>query len=196
MKLIDRPLDTNDPGFLYLNLRPNEEVKYIVRHHWAGFVGTMILVFVMAMLPVLALVILHYILPNRSPDTTYTVIIVVSAFLIFLLTFLFSAWINYYYDIVIITSERMINVNQVGMLARQTSELNLRQVQDASAQTHGVWQTAFNYGLLVIQTAGETSGSSTPRVGLEGFFSIPDVPDPNRLARLVLELHHEALGNG
>jgi len=196
MKLVEKPIDANDPGFLYLNLRPNETVKYIVRHHWAGFVSTVLLVFGMAMIPVLALIVVHYALPNPTPDAVYTIIVVISAFVIFLLTFLFSSWINYYYDIIIITSERMINVNQVGMLARQTSELSLRQIQDASAQVHGFWQTTLNYGLIVIQTAGESSGERSIRTGLEGLFSVPDVPDPNRLARTILELHQVSMGNG
>jgi len=196
MKLIEEAADTNDSGFLYLNLRPNETVKYVVRHHWAGFVGTILLALGMALIATLALVVVHFTLPNPSPDTIYTLILAVVVFTVFLLTFLFSSWINYYYDILIITSERLINVNQVGMLARQTSELGLRQIQDASAQINGLWQTAFNYGLLVVETAGEDSGEASQRSGLAGFFSIPEVPDPNRLARLVLELHNELVGNG
>lgn len=196
-KLIESEIDANDPGFLYLNLHSGEEIKYIVRHHWAGFVSTSLIVLAMAAVPLLALIIIHIMFPNPSANMAFTATIIISAYFLFLLTFLFSNWVNYYYDIVFITTQRMINVNQQGLFSRQTSELSLRQIQDASAEVEGFWRTAFNYGLLVIETAGRGTGEDlTHRSALAGYFTMPDLPDPNRLARLILELHHAEIGNG
>jgi hypothetical protein len=183
---------TDEAAFLYLNLHPGEHIQIIVRHHWAGFLGTLGLVLGMGLGP--ALIIVGAVsLNNRGfGDITPIVVLFISGFFVFLLTFLFGAWINYYYDIVFITNKRILNVDQKGLLARGTSELPLKQVQNVSAQVEGFLQTTFNYGTLVIETAGAGTSDDPHRPGLQGYFTIHDLPDPNRLARIIIEMHHQA----
>jgi hypothetical protein len=85
----------------------------------------------------------------------------------------------------------MLNVSQKGLLAREISELNLRQVQNVSTQMDGVLRSYFNYGTLIVETAGEGTAAEHGRQGLQGYFSVTDIPDPNRIARAILELHRK-----
>lgn len=186
--LVQFDVDVNDPAFLYLNLHTDEEIKVVVRRHWAGFLGTIAISLAMAIFPVLVIILSHYVFDAPSKFTFFLVVLVASYYL-FLLTFIFGAWINYYYDIIFITSERLLNVAQEGLLSRQVSELSLGQVQNVSAEVSGFIQNYFNYGHLVVETAGEGSGEAQSKFGLQGYFTIPDLPDPNRLARIILELH-------
>lgn len=192
--LIENNIDTDDEAFLYLNLHPGEQIEMIVRHHWAGFLGTLALVLGMGLVPILiilaAMSLDGFGLANIMP----VVVLFVSGFFVFLLTFLFGAWINFYYDIVFITNKRILNIDQKGLLARGTSELPLIQVQNVSAQVEGFLQTTFNYGTLVIETAGAGTSDDPTRPGLQGYFTINDLPDPNRLARIIIEFHNQAEG--
>lgn len=185
-------IDTNDDAFLYLNLHADEKIHYVVRHHWAGFLGTLGLVLGMALVPVIILFVAGALIGQGFENVMPVVVLFISGFFVFLLTFLFGAWINYYYDIVFITNKRILNVDQKGLLARGTAELPLKQVQNVSAQVEGFLQTTFNYGTLVIETAGAGTSDDPHRPGLQGYFTIHDLPDPNRLARIIIEFHHQA----
>jgi uncharacterized membrane protein YdbT with pleckstrin-like domain len=67
----------------------------------------------------------------------------------------FLIWIDYYFDVWIVTSERIINVEQKGLFSREISELQLEKIQDISTEVLGVIPTFLNYGNIFIQTAGE-----------------------------------------
>lgn len=185
-------INKNDPAFLYLNLRPNEEVNLIVRHHWAGFLGTLVIVFFMGIFPWLLIGTFYLVLGPKLMDFREILIVILSSYYVFLLTFLFGNWINYYYDIIFITNERIINVAQEGLLARRTSELSMRQVENVTAQQHGFLRSLFNFGTLIVETAGFGSGDIPDVPGNKGYFTIEDIPDPNRVARLILDLHQAA----
>jgi uncharacterized membrane protein YdbT with pleckstrin-like domain len=193
MALIEKDIDASDISHLYLNLHPGEEIHLAVRHHWAGFLPTFLLVAAMALFSILLLFALNISLEGGLAAYWLAVVIILSSYYVFLLTFLFGAWLNFYYDIVFITNQRVLNIAQEGLMARKTSELRLSRVQNVTAEVNGFFQTTLNYGVIVLETAGEGSGDSPLQAGHRGYFSIVDVPDPNRLARTILELHDEAL---
>lgn len=181
-------VNKNDPAFLYLNLHPNEEIKLIIRRHWGGFLGTLVLVLGMAIVPLILIYALSTVFKDGMGVYRTIIIVAVAAFLLFLETFLFGAWINFYYDIIIVTGERMININQEGLLSREVSELSLREIQDVTSQQEGVLQSFLDFGRLVVETAGEGTTGAPERPGIQGYFTIEDVPQTNRIARAILEL--------
>ncbi|MEK7170899.1 MAG: PH domain-containing protein [Patescibacteria group bacterium] len=191
--LINEEVNANEEAFLYLNLHPDEKILYVVRHHWAGFVGTLGIVFFMVIFPILLVFVGNLVLKDLLTNYAQFLVVGISGYYLFLLTFLFGAWIDYYYDIIFITGQRLLNVNQKGLLSREVSELDLRQVQNVSAQTNGLLQTYFNYGILIVETAGEGTSDSKIKGGIQGFFSVADLPDPNRLARVILELRRKII---
>ncbi|MBI4948295.1 PH domain-containing protein [Candidatus Berkelbacteria bacterium] len=193
--LIDTEINSHDPAFLYLNLHTNEEIKLVVRHHWAGFLGTLLLVVGMGLFPLFILFAVNLTFKDSIDQYMPIISVAITGFYLFLLTFLFGAWINYYYDIIFITNERIVNVAQEGLLSRKTSELNLRQVENVTAEVEGFLQTALNYGILVIETAGEGTTGNIDKPGIKGFFTVTDVPDPNRLARVILEFHRNVVSS-
>lgn len=188
-RLIHEQVNSNDTAFLYLNLHQGEEIKMIVRHHWAGFLTTLILIIAMGLFPIFLLFAINVGFNGRITEFTPLITVLLSGYFIFLLTFLFGTWINFYYDMIFITNERLINVAQEGLLARKTSELSLRQVQNVSAEVNGFLQSFFNYGLLVVETAGEGTTDHAHTPDMRGYFTITDLPDPNRIGRAILELH-------
>lgn len=55
----------------------------------------------------------------------------------------------------IITSENVTQVTQVGLFHRKVSELSMENVEDVTAHQKGIFQTIFNYGRVHVETAGE-----------------------------------------
>ncbi|MEK7548745.1 MAG: PH domain-containing protein [Patescibacteria group bacterium] len=194
--LIETGVNSGDPAFLYLNLHPGEEIKLIVRHHFAGFLATLAIGLAMALFPILLVAAAGLALGEGFNDWQKLVVLMISGYYLFLLTFLFGAFINFYFDIIFITNERIINVNQQGLLARQVSELSMNQIQNVTAEVNGLLRSLFNFGTLAIETAGEGTSDDPSRPGLQGYFTISDLPDPNRLARIILELHRKNDPNG
>ncbi len=189
--LIQTNIDHNDPAFLYLDLHEKEEIKMIIRHHWAGFLPMIGIVLAMGLVPLFLLFGLNIAFTASIDQFRGLIVVLFSGYIVFLLTFLFGAWINFYYDIIFITTERIINVDQEGLLARKTSELSLNQVQNVSADVAGFLRSIFDYGVLVVETAGGGTSDDPHKPGKQGYFTIVDVPDPNRIARLILDLHRE-----
>jgi membrane protein YdbS with pleckstrin-like domain len=70
-------------------------------------------------------------------------------------------------DILIVTTLRLVDVDQRGIFARTVSEAPLESVQDVSWSRNGILQTVFRMGDLKVQTAGSTANieaKSIPRV--------------------------------
>lgn len=55
----------------------------------------------------------------------------------------------------ILTSENVVDIDQTGLFQKDISTLRLSRVQDITVIVKGPFQTFFNYGLILIQTAGE-----------------------------------------
>lgn len=191
--LIEEGVDENEQAFLYLNLHPGEQILFVVRHHWAGFLGSLGIFAAMAIFPALIIFAGKLTLADQIAQYSNILVTALSGYYLFLLTFIFGSWLDFYYDVIFITDGRVLNVNQKGLLARGVSELNLRQVQNVSSEVNGFLQTYFNFGTLVIETAGEGTSDNPVRHGLQGYFSVNDIPDPNRIARVILELHRKIL---
>lgn len=86
----------------------------------------------------------------------------------------------YWNNIWVLTSESLTQVNQDGLFNRQSSQISLPDVEDVTAEQKGVLAELFNFGLLEVETAGET-----------GKFVFPYCPKPNYYAQQVLKAKEE-----
>ncbi len=86
----------------------------------------------------------------------------------------FTQW---YYNVFIVTNKRIIYYIFKPLTGYKTSEANLQRIQDVSESVKGILPTFFDYGDLVIQTAGE-------RVS----FRIKQVPRPTWLRDTIIDL--------
>jgi len=118
--------------------------------------------------------------PMMFPDAFGAEVLNIIAFLknMFLLglwIFGFIIWIDYYFDIWIMTNQRVINIEQEGLFRRRISELNYAKIQDVTAQVEGFLQTIINYGDVQVQTAGT-----------EEKFIFRTVTDPNKIKSMIM----------
>lgn len=83
--------------------------------------------------------------------------------LVYLVAFLilfcwgFVHWFNWRYDLYVITDRRIVDSTRRFPLKKRLAEAQLDRVQDTSYEKSGLFANVFDYGTIVIQTAGEST---------------------------------------
>lgn len=95
----------------------------------------------------------------------------------FLTTYVFSHFVNWYYDVYLITNERMIHIDFVPLIGPKVSEAPLENIQDISQRIYGFLPSIFNYGDVLVQTAAE-----------KAIFLFKAVPDPSWFRDVLADL--------
>ncbi|GMU25143.1 MAG: hypothetical protein AMXMBFR16_00480 [Candidatus Uhrbacteria bacterium] len=163
--------------------RPGEENIFFLRRHWFVLIPILIAFAVALSLPFAVYALLHiqYPLFFQVPERFTLYVLGSSMFFLYAWLFLFQNYIDWFLDIWIVTNHRIINIEQHGLFGRTMSELMLYNVQDVTSEVKGIIHTLFDYGVIHIQTAAETTR-----------FVFEDIPHPNHVAKRVIELANEA----
>jgi len=94
----------------------------------------------------------------------------------------FNTFTSYYLNEWIITTHRIVEINQHGFFSREVSSLLLNRVQDVRTDVDGIFATLLGYGTLTVQSAGAND-----------YFHMHGIPNPQGLRDLVMkeiaELH-------
>lgn len=91
--------------------------------------------------------------------------------------FILEEFLDWFFNIYIVTDERVFDVDFVNLLYREITDANIDQIQDVTTKVGGVIPTIFNYGDVVIQTAAEI-----PQIEFRS------VPRPDTVAQVLREL--------
>lgn len=162
----------------------NETVHLLLRRHWTLMAQNMVVLFIEACVP---LVVFIFLAVGLNIDFSYGTAAATIAFLIGSIYYLFlwllflNQWIDYYLDIWIVTDKRILNVEQRGLFSRTVSELHISKIQDVTSIVNGKIQTFLDFGNVDVQTAGEQKR-----------FMFEMVPHPRQVAKMIMDLHHEA----
>lgn len=161
--------------------RPDEERVMVIRRH--GFVFFRRVIFLLVLIAIPPIFLFALIPPawglilEQSPGGVLLVM-GFSVYYLYLGLYFLHSWVDYYLDVWILSTKRIVNIEQRGLFSRVVSELLLDKVQDVTVEVHGVIPTMFHFGDIMIQTAGES-----PR------FHFDDVPWPHKVAEKIMELH-------
>ena len=96
------------------------------------------------------------------------------------LAFVFEEFLGWFYNVNVVTDERVFDVDFVNLVYREITDNNIDKIQDVTVRMGGFIRTMFNYGDVIIQTAAEI-----PQIELEG------IPNPDRVAKILRELRVE-----
>lgn len=159
-----------------------EQVYLLLRRHWlilslkAFFWFFLITVFLVGQ------ALLKDFVPFFSSGWGNTIInIVTSSALILSLLGLMIVWTMYYLNVQLVTNRRIIDINQKSITHHQTTEFDLRKVQDVTTEIQGPIANLFDYGNVLVQTAGT-----------EQNFRFDNVASPHQAAKTVLALSGRA----
>jgi len=139
------------------NRQKDEKLILFLRRHPAILAGKWLLFILLGLIPLGIYFFLIYFQPQilRNIIAYAGLLLFASVYYIYILLFFFSAFIDFYLDVWIVTDQRIINIEQKGLFNRVIAEHSLDKIQDVSGEQKGLFQTLFSYGNVHIQTAGE-----------------------------------------
>lgn len=88
--------------------------------------------------------------------------------------FVVTSFLHWYFNIYIVTNQRIVDIDFVQLLYRKFSATNLHRIQDVRYTQAGFLRTLFDYGHVYIQTAGASEN-----------FDFLDVPHPQNVVNLI-----------
>lgn len=107
-------------------------------------------------------------LPGR-----YLPIILIGWYLL-VFVYIFENFLLWFYNIYIVTSERVIDVDFYNILYKEISDARIDKIQDVSYDQNGFVEAFFNYGDILIQTAAEKTE-----------FVFEKVPQPDKIISII-----------
>lgn len=94
----------------------------------------------------------------------------------------FIAAFLYRSNVIFITNEKIAQVVYLSLFNRKISQLSIGDVQDVTVTQKGILSHLFNYGTLVIETAGEQEN-----------YRFTYVPDPYQTSKAIVGAHEQNL---
>lgn len=91
--------------------------------------------------------------------------------------FVLESFLTWFFNVYIITDERIIDVDFLSLIYRNVSSAKIDNIEDVTATTGGALRALFNFGTVSIQTAAEKRE-----------FEFDDVPQPAQVTKLINEL--------
>jgi hypothetical protein len=88
-----------------------------------------------------------------------------------------EGFLSWYFNVYIVTDERVIDVDFLNLLYKNISTAKIDTIEDVTVEMTGSWQSLFNYGLVLIQTAAEKTQ-----------FEFEYVPQPQKVAKFINEM--------
>ncbi len=85
-------------------------------------------------------------------------------------------------NIMLVTNEKLAQVLYSSLFSRKISQLSIGDVQDVTVTQNGVFPRLFNYGTIVVETAGEQQN-----------YTFTYAPTPYHFAKLMVGSHEENL---
>ncbi len=93
------------------------------------------------------------------------------------IAFVFEQFLDWYFDVYIVTNERVVDVDFLNLLYKKVSEAELPKIEDVTYTIGGVARSLFNYGDVYIQTAAEVPE-----------FVFEAVPQPSKVTAVIRAL--------
>lgn len=136
---------------------PDEKIVKVIRRNFYIMFKRFLMFLFMLLIPIGFLIFFYLNYPYVFEDVIGRAFIVLgtSAFYLFAWLLFFFSFIDYYLDIWVITSERIITIEQRGFFSRTICEQMIFRVQDVRSEVRGVIPTLLNYGEITVQNAGE-----------------------------------------
>jgi hypothetical protein len=89
---------------------------------------------------------------------------------------------NYYLSLQIITNKRIIDIDQTGLFRREINSTSLDNIQDVTKKKTSIPQLFFNFGDVIVETAGRTGSEAK---NAPNGFVFNNVPNPAEISHLI-----------
>src|SRR3990167_2089018 len=167
----------NPYGVSFENQEEGEEIVLLLRAHIVTLIPALFEIIFLVVLPfviVPALSIIQVdIAKSFSAGQVFWLMVV---WYLFVFGFAFYKFIFWYFNVYLVTNERIVDFDFRGILHKETAYANLNQIQDVTPKVVGFFGTFFHFGDVFIQTA-----ASKPE------FEFHAVENPDLVAKEILE---------
>ena len=108
----------------------------------------------------------------------YVSYVLILAFVFFIFSIIggFYSYFTWERDKYIITDLRVVDMDQITLFSKSQKEAFIDKIQDVTFEIKGFFGMIFNYGNVVIQTAGETS------------LTLDDIANPGKVQKIIFDL--------
>ena len=159
----------------FANIDPEEEIILLLRKHFFTNVSWILTLGVMLVAPV---ILKFFPLLSFLPDNFQ--LIAITLYYLIAVAYGFEQFLSWFFNVAIVTDERIVDVNFHNLIYREITEANLDQIQDVTVTVGSVLRTMFDYGDVAVQTASEVQK-----------IHFIAVPKPDRVAKILRELRVE-----
>jgi membrane protein YdbS with pleckstrin-like domain len=144
----------NPDDITFENQDEDEKVLLFIRKDFITNVSWIISGILLLLLPLIITPIAMFLhLPLLNIPQKYIIVLTIFYYL-FTSTFIFISFITWYYNLNIVTEKRIIDIEFEGVVYKNVAATKLTLVQDVSYSQVGVVRTIFDYGDVLVQTAG------------------------------------------
>jgi hypothetical protein len=167
-----------DPdGISFQSQEKDEKVLLFLRKDFITNTKWILIGIFLILLP-LSLILSQQLFKNPLPFLTFNFyLIIILFYYLFVAAYLYINFITWYYNVALITDRRVIDVEFSGLVYKDVATTKLSLVQDVSYAQVGVIRTFFDYGNILIQTAGSLDN-----------FVFEATPNPEGAVHVVEEL--------
>jgi hypothetical protein len=166
----------------------NEELVLEIRKHGFGLViilfsGAFVILVLMAIAVAASSNTLLQAIGLGDLDAVRSIIIII-VFLLVVGSVIITAIAAFLFvsSVIFVTSEKIAQVIYVSLFHKKISQLSIGDVQDVTVSKKGIFAYIFNYGTLVVETAGEQQN-----------YTFTFVPDPYQVSKQIVGAHERNL---
>ena len=164
-----------------LQLQENEQALLVLHRHWFVLMRELAAALLMIFVGIMAYSMksIWYIAAPEAIVNPF-VNFLLSLYGLLILALVFAIWINYQLDVWIITTKRVIDVEQRGLFNREVSEFLIANIQDITTEVPTMISTLLGFGNMTIQTAGHKN------------FVVREIPRLEEAKNIILDYSHRA----
>lgn len=164
-------------GVTFEDQEKGEKIILLLRAHIVTLIPAFIQIIILSILPFFILPVLAFlridIAQSLSAGQVFWLTVI---WYLFVFGFTFYKFIFWYFNVYLLTNERIVDFDFRGILHKETAYANLNQIQDVSPKIIGFFGTFFHFGNVFIQTAAAKNE-----------FEFLNVARPDSVAKEILE---------
>ncbi len=161
----------------FADQEPGEEVQLLLRKHPITNLPWIFILLFLVAFPILVTTVLKDTFLDVVNVPFRVRLLFITLWYLFCCGYTLLSFLSWFFNIYLVTNQRVVDLDYYGFLFFRVSEAELRQIQDVTYSVGGLMRTLFNYGDLYVQTAAEARE-----------FDFIAVPNPARVHDLITDL--------
>lgn len=153
-------------GVTFENQEEGEKIILLLRAHLITLVPSVVTIIILALVPFFIAPVFSLLRIDSSSLAPRQVFLITVFWYLLVFGFAFYRFIFWYFNVYLLTNERIIDFDFLGILHKKISYCKLGQIEDVTPKIVGFAGTFFNFGDVFIQTAAERPEFEFGRVAM------------------------------